>query len=118
PPPAPPAAPATPPTGRPPSTTPPPRPRPSWRSCDEAGHDRRDAQRALARLPARPARPGRAQPRRLLVLAHADDAPVPGARPRVDAGRRHAGLRRDAGRGLRRRGRVPLRPPRPRRHPT
>ena len=111
-----PAASATPPRRRPTSTTPPPPPRPSWRSCDEGGHDRRHAQRALARLPARPARAGRAQPRRLLVLAHADDAPRPGPRSRVDAARGHPGLRRDAGRGLRGGRRVPLRPPRPRRH--
>ena len=61
---------------------------------------------------------GRAQPRRLLVVADADDASRPGARPRVDAARGRAGLRRDAGRRLRRRRRVPLRPPRSRRPPV
>ena len=96
---------------------PPPPPTRSWRSCDEDRDDRGHAQRALPRLPARPARAGRAQPRRLLVVADADDASRPGARPRVDAARGHAGLRRDAGRRLRRGRRVPLRPPRSRRHP-
>ena len=47
---------ATPPTRRPTSTTPPPPPTRSWRSCDEDRDDRRHAQRALPRLPARPAR--------------------------------------------------------------
>ena len=78
----------------------------------------RDGQRALARVPARPARRGRAarargaRRRRLLVLARGDvparRPPRPGDSMRAAAGAR---LRRDGRRRLRRRRRVPLRAP-------